>query len=152
MIRRRPSLFGSGVDGKQPFLDAEALDFCDPASALSLLLLTMPPVRTNPKHKNAEASSSKQGKKQKTHHHPPKANVIPGKQKLKAALRQARRLLAKVGIRLIAHKGVNSQMFNIGWNCCQHSCGDGASCQGSRGRAGAGRSCEQGAGSCCAIP
>ncbi|KAJ2918055.1 hypothetical protein MD484_g2394, partial [Candolleomyces efflorescens] len=55
----------------------------------------MPPVRTNPKHTNAEASSSKQGQKRKTHHHQAKTNVIPGKQKLKAALRQARRLLAK---------------------------------------------------------
>ncbi|RXW25569.1 hypothetical protein EST38_g255 [Candolleomyces aberdarensis] len=58
----------------------------------------MPPVRANPKHKNAEASSSKQGQKRKAHHQQPKANAITGRQKLKGALRQARRLLAKSGL------------------------------------------------------
>ncbi|KAF6761189.1 hypothetical protein DFP72DRAFT_880369 [Ephemerocybe angulata] len=59
----------------------------------------MPPVRTNPKHKNAEGSTSKkQEKKSKAPPHQTKTNAIPGRQKLKASLRQARRLLAKEGL------------------------------------------------------
>lgn len=61
----------------------------------------MPAIRTNQKYKNAESSSSKQEKKKKAPPHQVKANAIPGKQKLKASLRQAKRLLAKVS-RVIA--------------------------------------------------
>jgi rRNA-processing protein Efg1 len=60
----------------------------------------MAPVRTKDNAKEGEASTSKrkgkQGPTKKQHHHQPKATAIPGKQKIKGALRQARRLLAKV--------------------------------------------------------
>ena len=62
----------------------------------------MAPVRTKEGNNEGEGSTSKgKGKqvhkKKKQHHHQPKATAIPGKQKIKAALRQAKRLLAKVG-------------------------------------------------------
>jgi len=68
----------------------------------------MPPHRTKDAAKNAEASSSKGDKPQtKKYHHQPKATPIPGKQKLKSSLRQAKRLLAKEN--LAADKRVEAE-------------------------------------------
>ncbi|TFK44979.1 hypothetical protein BDQ12DRAFT_673900 [Crucibulum laeve] len=60
---------------------------------------TMAPVRTSTRSNQPEASSSKVGitsKPRKSKGHPPKEQAgVPGVQKLKASLRQTRRLLAK---------------------------------------------------------
>ncbi|KAH6910414.1 hypothetical protein BKA70DRAFT_1147429 [Coprinopsis sp. MPI-PUGE-AT-0042] len=71
----------------------------------------MAPVRTKDNVKEGEPSTSKrkgkQGPGKKLHHHQPKATAIPGKQKIKGALRQARRLLAKD--KLAADKRVETE-------------------------------------------
>ncbi|KDR75590.1 hypothetical protein GALMADRAFT_248079 [Galerina marginata CBS 339.88] len=59
----------------------------------------MPPSRTRDDQRNAEASSSKVKSNPKRHHHrnhhEQESSTAPGVQKVKAALRQTRRLLAK---------------------------------------------------------
>ena len=66
----------------------------------------MPPTRTQDTDSAGEPSTSKEARKvrNKRHgtHHPPKESATPGVSKLKAALRQTRRLLAKVRRRLIS--------------------------------------------------
>lgn len=60
----------------------------------------MAPTRTKDSNQNAEASSSKARSKAKRQYqrnaHEQESNSAPGVQKIKAALRQTRRLLAKV--------------------------------------------------------
>ncbi|KIM40370.1 hypothetical protein M413DRAFT_446558 [Hebeloma cylindrosporum] len=56
----------------------------------------MPPSRTQDKHSNAESSSSKQKRHyQRKNQQEEESSTTPGVQKVKAALRQTRRLLAK---------------------------------------------------------
>ncbi|TFK25708.1 hypothetical protein FA15DRAFT_559879, partial [Coprinopsis marcescibilis] len=68
----------------------------------------MAPIRTKDSNKNAEASSSnKKTSSPQQRKYQPKASAVPGKQKIKSLLRQARRLLAKD--KLAADKRVETE-------------------------------------------